>query len=118
MFGISAFAETPFSALASPSVPGLTGVEASGAVGSVSRGDTSFALSGVAASGSVGTVLGGQALAGVAASGSVGTVIFSAHGVSKAVRAEAESRGLIAYDATCPLVYQKYLIYSRMYILL
>ncbi len=32
------------------------------------------------------------------------TVIFSAHGVSKAVRAEAESRGLIAYDATCPLV--------------
>lgn len=32
------------------------------------------------------------------------TVIFSAHGVSKAVRAEAESRGLTAYDATCPLV--------------
>lgn len=32
------------------------------------------------------------------------TVIFSAHGVSKAVRAEAEERGLIAYDATCPLV--------------
>lgn len=32
------------------------------------------------------------------------TVIFSAHGVSKAVRAEADARGLIAYDATCPLV--------------
>ncbi len=32
------------------------------------------------------------------------TVIFSAHGVSKAVRVEAEARGLTAYDATCPLV--------------
>ena len=32
------------------------------------------------------------------------TVIFSAHGVSKTVRAEAESRGLRVYDATCPLV--------------
>jgi len=32
------------------------------------------------------------------------TVIFSAHGVSKQVRAEAEARGLTAYDATCPLV--------------
>jgi 4-hydroxy-3-methylbut-2-en-1-yl diphosphate reductase len=32
------------------------------------------------------------------------TVIFSAHGVSKAVRTEAESRGLRVYDATCPLV--------------
>jgi len=32
------------------------------------------------------------------------TVIFSAHGVSKAVRAEAESRGLQVFDATCPLV--------------
>ncbi len=32
------------------------------------------------------------------------TVIFSAHGVSKAVRAEANARGLTAYDATCPLV--------------
>lgn len=31
-------------------------------------------------------------------------VIFSAHGVSKAVRVEAEARGLTAYDATCPLV--------------
>lgn len=32
------------------------------------------------------------------------TVIFSAHGVSKAVRAEAEERGLKVFDATCPLV--------------
>ena len=32
------------------------------------------------------------------------TVIFSAHGVSKAVRAEAEARGLKVFDATCPLV--------------
>jgi 4-hydroxy-3-methylbut-2-enyl diphosphate reductase len=33
-----------------------------------------------------------------------GTVIFSAHGVSKAVRAEAGARGLRVFDATCPLV--------------
>jgi 4-hydroxy-3-methylbut-2-enyl diphosphate reductase len=32
------------------------------------------------------------------------TVIFSAHGVSQAVRAEAEQRGLKVFDATCPLV--------------
>ena len=32
------------------------------------------------------------------------TVIFSAHGVSKDVRAEAEARGLKVFDATCPLV--------------
>lgn len=32
------------------------------------------------------------------------TVIFSAHGVSKAVREEAEIRGLKVFDATCPLV--------------
>ena len=31
-------------------------------------------------------------------------VIFSAHGVSQAVRTEAESRGLKVFDATCPLV--------------
>jgi len=31
-------------------------------------------------------------------------VIFSAHGVSKAVQAEAASRGLRVFDATCPLV--------------
>jgi 4-hydroxy-3-methylbut-2-enyl diphosphate reductase len=33
-----------------------------------------------------------------------GTVIFSAHGVSQAVRAEAGRRGLKVFDATCPLV--------------
>jgi len=32
------------------------------------------------------------------------TLIFSAHGVSKAVRAEASERGLRVFDATCPLV--------------
>src|SRR5256885_4530615 len=30
------------------------------------------------------------------------TVIFSAHGVSKEIRAEAERRGLQAFDATSP----------------
>jgi 4-hydroxy-3-methylbut-2-en-1-yl diphosphate reductase len=33
-----------------------------------------------------------------------GTVIFSAHGVSQAVRNEAAGRGLKIFDATCPLV--------------
>jgi 4-hydroxy-3-methylbut-2-enyl diphosphate reductase len=32
------------------------------------------------------------------------TVIFSAHGVSKAIQAEAQERGLQIFDATCPLV--------------
>src|SRR5262245_30040717 len=32
------------------------------------------------------------------------TVIFSAHGVSKSVQAEAGRRGLKVFDATCPLV--------------
>ena len=32
------------------------------------------------------------------------TLIFSAHGVSRAVRQEAEQRGLRIFDATCPLV--------------
>src|SRR3989304_7937652 len=32
------------------------------------------------------------------------TLIFSAHGVAKAVRADAEARGLRGFDATCPLV--------------
>jgi 4-hydroxy-3-methylbut-2-enyl diphosphate reductase len=32
------------------------------------------------------------------------TVIFSAHGVSRAVREEADRRGLRVFDATCPLV--------------
>jgi 4-hydroxy-3-methylbut-2-enyl diphosphate reductase len=32
------------------------------------------------------------------------TVVFSAHGVSKAVQAEAHARGFEVFDATCPLV--------------
>jgi 4-hydroxy-3-methylbut-2-enyl diphosphate reductase len=32
------------------------------------------------------------------------TLVFSAHGVSKAVRAEAAQRGFHVFDATCPLV--------------
>ena len=32
------------------------------------------------------------------------TLVFSAHGVSKAVRAEADARGFQVFDATCPLV--------------
>lgn len=42
------------------------------------------------------------------------TVIFSAHGVSKAVRIEAESRGLTAYDATCPLVTKVHIEVEKM----
>ncbi|MBR7890194.1 4-hydroxy-3-methylbut-2-enyl diphosphate reductase [Marinomonas sp. A79] len=43
-------------------------------------------------------------------------VIFSAHGVSKAVRDEATNRGLKVFDATCPLVtkvHLEVLRYSR-----
>lgn len=43
-------------------------------------------------------------------------VIFSAHGVSKAVQNEAQSRGLKVFDATCPLVtkvHLEVLRYSR-----
>ena len=32
------------------------------------------------------------------------TLVFSAHGVSKAVEAEAQARGFSVFDATCPLV--------------
>src|SRR5574338_523759 len=42
------------------------------------------------------------------------TVIFSAHGVSQAVRSEAESRGLRVFDATCPLVTKVHLEVGRM----
>ena len=41
------------------------------------------------------------------------TVIFSAHGVSKAVRSEAERRGLKVFDATCPLVTKVHLEVAR-----
>jgi len=41
------------------------------------------------------------------------TVIFSAHGVSQAVRQEAERRGLKVFDATCPLVTKVHLEVAR-----
>ena len=40
-------------------------------------------------------------------------VIFSAHGVSQAVRKEATDRGLKVFDATCPLVTKVHLEVSR-----
>jgi len=43
-----------------------------------------------------------------------GTVIFSAHGVSLAVRGDAEARGLRVFDATCPLVTKVHVEVSRM----
>jgi 4-hydroxy-3-methylbut-2-enyl diphosphate reductase len=46
-------------------------------------------------------------------SGSI--VVFSAHGVSKAVRAEAEARGLRVFDATCPLVTKVHAEVARMH---
>ncbi len=42
------------------------------------------------------------------------TVIFSAHGVSKAVRGEAEARDLRVFDATCPLVTKVHVEVSKM----
>ncbi len=42
------------------------------------------------------------------------TVIFSAHGVSRAVRREAEARGLHIFDATCPLVTKVHIEVERM----
>jgi 4-hydroxy-3-methylbut-2-enyl diphosphate reductase len=43
------------------------------------------------------------------------TVIFSAHGVSQGVRAEAEGRGLRVFDATCPLVTKVHSEVARMH---
>lgn len=40
-------------------------------------------------------------------------VIFSAHGVSKAVQAEAARRGLKVFDATCPLVTKVHIEVTR-----
>ena len=40
-------------------------------------------------------------------------VIFSAHGVSQAVRSEAQNRGLRVFDATCPLVTKVHLEVAR-----
>ena len=42
------------------------------------------------------------------------TVIFSAHGVSKAVRRDAERRGLKVFDATCPLVTKVHVEVAKM----
>ena len=42
------------------------------------------------------------------------TVIFSAHGVSRAVRADAEARGLRVFDATCPLVTKVHVEVAKM----
>ncbi|MFL6593549.1 MAG: 4-hydroxy-3-methylbut-2-enyl diphosphate reductase [Luteimonas sp.] len=41
------------------------------------------------------------------------TVIFSAHGVSQAVRGVAQARGLKVFDATCPLVTKVHLEVAR-----
>lgn len=43
------------------------------------------------------------------------TVIFSAHGVSQAVRDEADARGLKVFDATCPLVTKVHNEVARMH---
>jgi 4-hydroxy-3-methylbut-2-enyl diphosphate reductase len=43
-----------------------------------------------------------------------GIVVFSAHGVSKEVRQDAEQRGLQVYDATCPLVTKVHLEVVKM----
>ncbi|WP_049630967.1 4-hydroxy-3-methylbut-2-enyl diphosphate reductase [Cellvibrio sp. pealriver] len=40
-------------------------------------------------------------------------LIFSAHGVSQAVRQEAEARGLQVFDATCPLVTKVHIEVTR-----
>ena len=42
------------------------------------------------------------------------TVVFSAHGVSKAVQAEAAARGLTVFDATCPLVTKVHVEIAKM----
>jgi 4-hydroxy-3-methylbut-2-enyl diphosphate reductase len=42
------------------------------------------------------------------------TVVFSAHGVSRAVRAEAQARGLRVFDATCPLVTKVHVELAKM----
>jgi 4-hydroxy-3-methylbut-2-en-1-yl diphosphate reductase len=42
------------------------------------------------------------------------TVVFSAHGVAKSVRAEADARGLVVFDATCPLVTKVHVEVAKM----
>ena len=41
-------------------------------------------------------------------------LVFSAHGVSKAVKIEAEARGLKVFDATCPLVTKVHVEVAKM----
>ena len=41
-------------------------------------------------------------------------LVFSAHGVSRAIKAEAESRGLKVFDATCPLVTKVHVEVAKM----
>src|SRR5690554_5358718 len=41
-------------------------------------------------------------------------VVFSAHGVSRQVRAEADAMGLKVFDATCPLVTKVHIEVARM----
>jgi len=43
-----------------------------------------------------------------------GIVIFSAHGVPKAVQADATARGLRVFDATCPLVTKVHIEVAKM----
>ena len=45
-------------------------------------------------------------------SGSI--LIFGAHGVSQSVRQEAEERGLVVFDATCPLVTRVHIDVARI----
>jgi len=42
------------------------------------------------------------------------TVVFSAHGVSQAVRKEAQAHGLRVFDATCPLVTKVHVEVAKM----
>ncbi len=43
------------------------------------------------------------------------TVVFSAHGVPRSVRADAEARGLNVFDATCPLVTKVHIEIAKMH---
>lgn len=43
------------------------------------------------------------------------TLVFSAHGVSQAVRRDAEARGLNVFDATCPLVTKVHVEVAKMH---
>ena len=43
------------------------------------------------------------------------TVVFSAHGVPKSVREAARARGLLVFDATCPLVTKVHMEVLRMH---